>query len=303
MNWKKLLTSPPPTTCWSIDPAVVAAIRQDGKGMLHWAADPAPAGLFDVGPVGLQSLDRDALGASLGSVQGRIQGAGRAAVIVPTGWFRSFRLDFDELPRKAAELEQVVQWRLKKLLPIKPTELRISSVPLKPRDDLRPVVTVVGVDRAIAELEGAFADAGVELGLITTRMFALAHHAGGGCRLWVQQEQGFMSLLLNEETVPRFIRTKPLAGGAELTPTIVRELNLALRFVRDKLGVESDIELELSIESPEVESALEAWCAEQDRLRRATKADVPMFSQPGAAERLGPARTVPACRVLMEAAE
>jgi len=303
MNWKKLLTSPPPTTCWSIDSSVVAAIRQDSKGMLHWAADPAPNNLFEVGPVGLQSLDRDALASTVGSVQGRIQGTGRAAVIVPTGWFRSFLLEFDELPRKAAEVEQVVQWRLKKMLPVQPTELRVSSVPLNARDDCRPLVTVVGVERAIAELEATFAEAGVELGLISTRMFACAHDDSGGYRLWVQQEQGFLSLLLMEDGVPRLVRTKPLAGSADLTPTIDRDLKLALRFIRGTLGVEAEIEIELSIEDPEVEGALEGWCAEHDGVHCATRAAAPMFSQPGAAERLGPARTVPACKVLMEAAE
>jgi hypothetical protein len=303
MNWKKYLVSPPPTTCWSIDPGVVAAIRQDGKGMLHWAADPAPAGLFEVGPVGLQSVNREALAATLGSVQGRIQGANRAAVIVPTGWFRSFLLDFDELPRKEAELDQVVQWRLKKLLPVQPTELRVSSVPLKAVNDKRPLVTVVGVERAIAELEGAFVDVGVELGLITTRMFALAHHDGEGCRLWVQQEQGFLSLLLTEEGVPRLVRTKPMADGAEPAPAIVRELKLVLRFIRDTLSVASEITVEPSIEEAEVEAAVDAWCDEQDGVGRARSAVVPTFSQPGAAERLGPARTAPACKVLMEVAE
>ena len=85
MNWKKLVTSPPPTTCWNLDSSVIASIRKDGKGMLHWAADAAPSDLFEVGSVGLQSVDRERLAAAVGSVQDRIQGAARAAAVVPTG--------------------------------------------------------------------------------------------------------------------------------------------------------------------------------------------------------------------------
>jgi hypothetical protein len=197
----------------------------------------------------------------------------------------------------------VVQWRLKKLLPVLPSELRMSSVPLKARDGIRPLLTVAGVEKAVAELEKAFADAGVELGMITSRLFALASNGGDATRMLVQQERGFLSLLLMVDDAPRLVRTKPLAEGVGPTDAITRELKLAMRFIREELVVEDDIEVELSVEDADLVDTLEEWCGEQAGVHRSGRAAASTFTQPGAAERLGPARTAPVCNLIMEAAE
>ena len=117
-------TLPLSTTCWVVDGAIVAALKRDSKGGVLWAAESATDGVFEVGPVGLQSVDREKLAALLSSLQPRIEGATRAAVVLPSGWTRTYLLDFDDLPRGQSDLDQVVRWRLKKLLPVKPSELR-----------------------------------------------------------------------------------------------------------------------------------------------------------------------------------
>jgi len=300
MSLKKYLISPSPTTCWVVDGALVAALKRESKGAVLWAAESATEGLFEVGPAGLQSVDRERLSAILSSIQPRIEGASRAAVVVPSGWTRSYLLDFDDLPRGQSELDQVVRWRLKKLLPVKPADLRISSLPVQREDGTNSLVCMVGMERAFSDIEAAFKEVGVVPGSITTRAFALAGRPTDRPRLLAQQEDGFLTLLLTSENMPRLIRTKPLAVSRESGEIARRELNLAVGFVREKLGVTGDIDLQVSAESPELVGQIEDWRSTADHLSRVPGPPVPEFTQGGAVDRLGVARIEPAFSVISE---
>jgi len=300
MNWKKVLVNPPPTTCWVVDGTVVTALRRETKGGVLWAAESTPAGVFEVGPVGLQSVDRAKLAPVLSSLQTRIEGAKRAAVVVPSGWTRSYLLEFEELPRDQNELDQVVQWRLKKLLPVQPSELRISLIPLQSGNGARPLLCMVGVERALAGLEAALSDVGVNPGMITTRAFALTGPPTRGARLLVQQEEGFLSILLTVDDLPRLVRTKPLARSTVSGEVIRRELNLALGFIRESLGVTGRIGLHATAESPEILGEIEDWRSGQENLPGVAGVPMPTFIQGGAGDRLGAARVEPAISLIAE---
>lgn len=300
MNWRQYLVSPSPTTCWVVDGALVAALKRESKGGVLWAAESATDGLFEVGPVGLQSVDREKLSAVLSSIQPRIEGASRAAVVLPSGWTRSYLLEFDDLPRGQSDLDQVVRWRLKKLLPVNPADLRISSVPMQRDDGGRILTCMVGMERAFADLEAAFKEVGVVPGSITTRAFALAARPTNRPRMLAQQEDGFLTLLLISDDIPKLIRTKPLAVSREVGDTARRELNLAVGFVRETLGISGDIGIQVSAESPELEGQIEAWRSTADGLSRVPGPSVPDFAQGGAVDRLGAARIEPAFSVISE---
>ncbi len=79
MSWARLLTSPPPTTSWLLDSygRRGAPARPQGRRAVGRRDDAA--GVFEVGPVGLQSVDRRKLVALLGSIHSRLEGARRAA--------------------------------------------------------------------------------------------------------------------------------------------------------------------------------------------------------------------------------
>ena len=300
MNWARLLTSPPPTTSWILDGSVIAALRRDPKGGVLWAAEPTPAGSFEVGPAGLQSVDRRKLVAALGSIHARLDGARRVAVVVPTGWSRSYVLSFQELPRRQRELEQVVQWRLKKLLPVPPSDLRMALVNLAPSDGSRPIMATVGLERAFAEIEAAFREISIEVGLITGQIFALARATAPGARLLVQQEGGFLSLLITEDDQPRLIRTKHLSLSGRLADATRRELNLTLSFVRESLGIVGELGLEVFADSSGLEREIEDWRSAQTGVQRVPARPLPSFTIAGALERLGLARIQPLWSVIEE---
>jgi hypothetical protein len=291
MNWKQLVTSPPPSTGWLLDGGTVAAVRWDPKNeVYHSAAESLPQGTCEIGPVGLQVVHRERLSAVINSVHGRVEGGRRVALVVPTRWVRMHLLDFDQLPGRKSEVDQVVLWRLKKLLPVLPSELRVSTVAHSVDGGMRRLVCLVGVERALAGLESAFAEVGVEPGMITPRLFALAGGSRDGPRMVVQQEPGFVSLLLLVDNIPALLRTKPVSEGGLVEDGIRRELQLAERYIRSELEIGGEIAVTVSAESDPVRRVLEDWWSARQNVVVTAARTRPAFVEPAVAERLGDAR-------------
>ncbi len=293
MKLPPILTSPPPSTAWSIDGEMVAAVRRDRRGVVTGASQEVPAGTFEVGPVGLQSVDPARLEPVVRSVQERLPGASRAAVVLPSGWLRSHLLDFEQLPRKRHEVEDVLRWRLKRLLPVPPTELRIAWSQIATGESTRRLVTAVGYRKAMDTLEEVLTTSGVQPGLITSRLLAVASGESGAdvARLVVQGEPGFVSLLLVERDLPRLLRTKPVERGADAA-AVGRELGLALHYIRDSLGIGGPVDVLVTADDVELEAVVAAFVAGHDGLRMAA-VDALNGLDPALVERVGPSRVLP----------
>ncbi len=298
MRWRELITSPPPTTGWSLDSSVLATVKRDPKGALHCLAEAMPEGVCEVGPVGLQAVDGKRLEALLISLQARMEGARRVAVVVPTGWLRCHLLSFDELPRRQAEIDQVVQWRLKKLLPVLPSELRVSALPLPAHGNGRQLLCTVGVERALAELERSFVAAGVQPGQVTGRLFPLAGEIRGGNGLVIQVEEGFLSLLLVQSGVPRMTRTKPLVAAESAADVVTRELHLTLQYIRGQLAVEGTLETLVSVQGDELQAAVRTWLAEQEGVAVTSACQTLPFADPRVAAAVGEFRLAPVLELI-----
>jgi hypothetical protein len=265
MKLARLLESRPPTTGWLLDPELAAVVRRDGKGTFHCAHAVLPEGLFEIGPIGLQNFDRKRLLELLRPLQQRLAGARRVAIVIPTGWTRSHLLEFDHMPRGSSELHEVVRWRLKKLLPVLPSELRLTVIPYQ-SGGRRQVLCTSGLDRVLTELEATFADLGVEPGLIAPRLFALAHGVRHhrGLVLTVQYEAGLLALLLLSEGRPSLLRTKLLPPGGEAWSLVTGELHVALTYLRETFAVPEPLPVVASAASTEMEQALSEWWAAQE---------------------------------------
>jgi hypothetical protein len=301
MNWQQLLTSPPPNTGWLLEPDLAAVIHRDSKGGFHCASEALEKNPFEVGPVGLQAVDEGALRTVLATLKGATEGARTAAVIVPTGWFRSYLIDVDRPPRRHDELLDVVRWRLKKLLPVPPTDLRISVVRLQETDGARHLLCMVGIERAVAAIESSFQEVGIEPGLLTTSLFAAVPRAvaDGQPTLVIQHEAAFLSLLLFSGGVPRLLRTKPLPAADNGAGTVLREAGLTLGYIRDSLGFEGEIEVGLTVLDPDIEAELRSWLAQRDDLVPTSVVDAPLCAPATVVDRLGAARLGPALAVVL----
>ena len=300
MNWEQLLTSPPPSTGWVFDSEMVAVAHRSKTQEIHCAAEGLPVGGLDVGPVGLQAIHDDVLGPVLATLRGVAEGTGTAAVIVPTGWLRSFLIDVDRLPRREDELTDVVRWRLKKMLPIPPTELRLAIIRLPESEGQKRLLVMTGIERAMAAIEACYSAIGIEVGLITTRLFALVPRPTGGTlpTLVVQHENYFLSLLLLVNGVPRLLRTKPLPLNDVEGKAVLREAALTLGFIRESVGVDGEIEVRLNSERPEMDAMMRGWLADQTGLVPAAEIAGPPCGPTTVVDRLGAARLAPALAVV-----
>jgi hypothetical protein len=267
MNLVELLTSPAPATGWSLDPAMAAVVRRHAKSELRCAAAELPAGVFDVGPVGLQAVDEDALRPVLGRLHDEVEGSKRVSVIVPTGWVRTHLLEFEQLPRRQAEIHELVIWRLKKLLPVPPASLRLALVPVPQRadDDTRRLLVMVGVERALAALEAVFEAVGASPGIITPRIFAAVDNRTDTQRLLViQQERGFLGLILLLDGAPAVIRTKPLPMHD--WAVVERELGLTMGFAARTFDLDDGVAVVQTVEDPNLADRVRSWVDAADGL-------------------------------------
>lgn len=300
MNWERLFTTPPPDTAWDLAATQAAVLHRTGQGALHCALEDVPPGAFEVGPVGLQAVDPQAVAPVLTRLKGAAEGTSTAAVIVPTSWMRAFLLEADRLPRKESEIHDVVRWRLKKLLPVAPAELRLSVVKLPEAAGRKQIVVLAGIDRALASLEATFNGIGIEPGLITTRLFALIPRSPTGDLplLLIQLEPSFLSLILLVGGVPRLLRTKPLSPMAAASESIVRELRLNMEYIRDKIGFGGEIEVKLVCDDAGLDGELRRWMAEQDQIAPFIGKPIPPCGPSTVVSRLGTARLEPAVAVV-----
>jgi hypothetical protein len=300
MNWQRFVTSPPPSTGWVFDPDMIVVAHRSQSQEIHCAAEDLPAGVLDVGPVGLQSVDSEALGPILARLKGAAEGTDSAAVVVPTSWLRSFLLDVDRVPRKEEELQDIVRWRLKKLLPVPPTDLRLSVGRLTESDGQRRLLVMTGYERAMKAIEACFAAVGVEVGLITTRLFALVPRSSWDAAgtLVIQHEEGFLSFLLLVDGVPRLLRTKPLPRSNGGPAALLRETKLNLGFIRESVAFQGDIEVKLSCGVPELDATIRSWLADQAGLLPANESAGPPCGPTTVVDRLGATRLEPALAVV-----
>jgi len=301
MNWERFFTSPPPSTAWVFGSEMVAVTHRSKTGEIHCAVEELPVGALDIGPVGLQAVNDGALGPVLARLKGAAEGADTAAVIVPTSWLRSFLIDVDRVPRREDELHDIVRWRLKKLLPVPPSDLRLSVVRLAEIDGQRRLLVMAGIERAVAAIEACYDAIGVEVGLFTTRLFALVPRRfvpETSATLVVQHEDRFISLLLLVEGAPRLLRTKPLARSVGDAKVVLREAALTLGFIRESVGIDGDIEVRLSCDEPEMNAKLRSWLVDQDGLVPAIETANPPCGPTTVVERLGAARLAPGLAVV-----
>jgi len=245
MNWATLLSSPPPDTVWSFDSDAAIVLRRDRKlGNRCVAAQLSPE-VFGVGSAGLQSVDVQLLKPVMERLAHSVGASRRPAIVLPTAWTRVFFIEGKELPTKARELEEIVRWRLKKLIPIPPSDLRLAMTEQKPVKEERRILCLVGMSKALDALEESFSALGTEPGLILPRILALALRGNDAPqhRLIIQQENGFLSLVLVDGENISFIRTKPLSQQGESLQVLDRELLMAHAFIRDELEIRENLEV------------------------------------------------------------
>jgi hypothetical protein len=174
-------------------------------------------------------------------------------------------LEAEELPSRQADLMDVLRWRLKKLLPVSPADLRIAYSVQPPVEDVRHVLCSTAPEKGLAQMENAFEDAGLSPGLVLPRIFALALESsrGGVSRVFVQQEDVGLSLMAVANGGVRLVRTKPLSQSGGSWSGVEREIRLLVSYIRSTLGIDGSIEAVVSASNEELARLMIPWLEEQ----------------------------------------
>jgi hypothetical protein len=125
------------------------------------------------GPLRDPGAFRELVGAILEGLPGGVRDA---SLVIPDGWLRVTYAESGDLPRGGAALDEVLRWKLRRLVPFRVDELRIGATlvsPLPGQEEPRRLLMGFAIEQLLAQLEDAFAAQGVRLGQISNVSLSL----------------------------------------------------------------------------------------------------------------------------------
>jgi len=266
MSLLALLRTPPPPHTFALgeDQLLYGRLSRRRDALAHVEKATFASEWFHLGPVGLLQVDRQALAAALAAVLGRVEKApSHASLVIPNSWVRSVVVDVTNLPRQRQEAEDVVRWRLKKVLPCRPEEVRLDFRAL---GDSGRVLALLALDKPLAGVEETFAAGGVQLGRIEPAVLAMTTMLPTGSvpALLATVEERALALALVAGGSTVVVRHKPLPADARRAEIfVVRELARTLAHAREQEKLGERVAVWVACASAEDGAAVERW-AEQE---------------------------------------
>lgn len=201
---------------------------------------PLPGGLFDEGLLGAPMREPFDLHDPVAEiVRGLPAPIKNASLVIPDTWLRLTFTEIAELPRKLAAREAMLRWKLKRLVPFRVADLRISATPVTPfptQEEPMRVLIGFAIELLMSQIEGAFAAAGIQIGRIvntTTAVAASLEHGVGEDDL-----AGLVVVQGDAYTLSFYHRGEPLlyrykaTGGAVASGAVRRDLHLTTSFLQ-----------------------------------------------------------------------
>ena len=223
-----------------------------------------PPGWYQLGPVGVLQVERQPLADALAALLPRLEPRPkRASLIVPNAWVRHLVLELESVPRQRDEAEDVLRWRLKKLLPCRPEDVRLDWLPL---GRAGRVLVELALDRPLAALEAAFEAADVTIGCIEPSVTALAALVPAEARpavLVVIEDRAFTLVMITGKRLA-LARHKALpADGVAAAAVLTRELAQTLAHAREQEELAANPSVWLAPPDHPAAAAVEVWAAGQ----------------------------------------
>lgn len=265
MNLRALLHTPPPVHAFALgeDVLLYGRANRQRNALERVISAPLPQPWFRLGPVGVLAIEREALAAVAREVVTRLDRMPRkASLVIPNTWVRSVVLGVGPLPSRREQAEEVLRWRLKKLLPCRPEEVRLDYLPTPASDQ---VLVALALDKPLTAVGEVFDSLGIDLGRIEPAAWALAAlmPANGCPQLLVTADSRSLGLVLSSGGRPVLTRHKALPGDEELAePFVVRELGRTLEYVQQQ-GMNGSLSVWLVTGSDRLAAAVQNWSEER----------------------------------------
>ena len=266
MRLENLLRTPPPPHAFALgaDALVYGRMGKDRQGLDRVESQPLDGAWSQLGPVGVLHADRQQLAGALEVVLKRLEKPpARASLVVPNSWARSIVLDVENLPRQRGEAEEVLRWRLKKLLPCRPDEVRVDW--LRAGDNGR-VLVLLSLEKPLATVEETFAAAGVQIGRIEPAALALTSllPPASEAALLVASEGQTLALVLVVNGRIALMRNKVLPPDPGVAETFaVRELGRTMQHAREREGINGTLNVWVASQVRPLVEFIAEWSARE----------------------------------------
>ncbi len=236
---------PPPPHVFSIGPTELryAFIERGAQGLVleDERIVELPAETFQAGVLGGPLREARPFFEALGQLVERLpKKVEEASLVLPDTWLRLTFTELAELPRKSEVQDEILRFKLKRLVPFRVEDLRVKASEVTPfPDQTEPLRYLLGfaIEPLIAQLESAFAAAGVHLGSITNTTLATMASLGPqlrkgeiGALVMVHEDAYTLSYLKDGE--PLLYRYKAFSEGGVDAESVARDLRMTETFVK-----------------------------------------------------------------------
>ncbi len=230
-------------------PDAVFELRPDRLSGLHVSAKghpgrgrfvlPLETGLLTPSFDRTNVADAAGLGAAIGRGMDALGlGGGTVSLLVPEPAVRVFILSVESLPANPDERESFIRWRVGKLLPLLPEDLRLAyDVPSGFHSG--KIIVAAAREAAVREYEGLFEAAGLRVGAVTVPTLSLANlrRGPGGSGILLNAEADRLIFLAIMDSEWTLYRQKGVGADLEAdrrADLIVQELENTINFLEDK---------------------------------------------------------------------
>ncbi len=253
MSIKRLLGSEPiapPPFAFACSPSglTFAAFERDGGRLVlrELRSGELAAGTFQHGILGGPPREAQAFEERVGAFVSELDTPVHdASLVLPDAWLRTAFAEVDQVPGNGNSREEMLRWKLKRLVPFRVDELRVRAVEVEPvpgQVESHRLLLGFGIETLFSQLEAAFAAAGVHLGRITNRglsacgSLAAMGHGSGLQGLVLVTEEGY-TLVFTLHGEPVLHRYKGLSESLPpeaLAGAVRRDLRLSRTFLEDR---------------------------------------------------------------------
>lgn len=215
-------------------------------GPQGWAFDTErrvdlPTDLYQTGVLGGPIREPAIFADALSRLTEGLEPVKEASLVVPDSWLRLSFTEMEEMPKKRAQRQEVLSWKLRRLVPFRVEDLRISATPVTPFPNQKePLRLLLGfaVENLMAQLEAHFESAGVHIGRITNNTLALAaalEHtvASQDLAAVVSVTEESFTLAFFRDGEPLLYRYKSFAEGAVWGDSVARDLRMTSSFLHE----------------------------------------------------------------------
>lgn len=172
-----ILAPAPPTVAIELATrrvTVAALSAASGRAAITaYATEPLSADAIAPALTGINIPDVAAVAGALRRALDRagLRSTRRAGLIVPDTVARVTLLPFEQVPAKAAEVDQIVHWQIKKSTPFPLEEAQISHFEVHADGAARTLAAVVARRDVVAQYEAVVEGAGIHAGLVDLASF------------------------------------------------------------------------------------------------------------------------------------